>query len=144
MKKTLIILLVTMGFHYSATAQDGSSCYQKYIKVFEVRGANQVEDGTYEDVIISIRKGSYSDCLLGKVKVVDGLVDPQSIELTFVDGTFEKFNRSYKIDEPINIVNGVSKTMVTNDEELVNIMFVDAIKPKKKEYKRAPEPNFDF
>lgn len=144
MKKTFILCALSFVCYHSSIAQENSSCYQKYIKVFEIRGANQVNDGTYDDVIVSIRKGSYSDCVIGKVRVIDGYVDPKSIQLSFVDGSFEKFDRSYKFDDPIIIVNGVSKTMVTNDEELVNIMFVDAIKPKKKAYKRAPDPNFDL
>lgn len=136
----LIGLIVLNGILF---AQE-TNCYQKYIKVFEVRGANNVADGTYEDVIITIRKGSFSDCLIGKVKVINGTVDPRSIKLTFVDGSYESFDRSYKYDEPITIINGVSKTLVTKDEELVNVMFVDAIKPKKKAFKRAPEPEFDL
>tara|TARA_R110000868_G_scaffold104848_4_gene288887 strand:+ start:2960 stop:3385 length:426 start_codon:yes stop_codon:yes gene_type:complete len=139
-KNTLFGLLFLTG---SLFAQE-NNCYQKYIKVFEVRGANIVEDGNYDDVIITIRKGSYSDCLIGKVKVSNGIVDPKSIQLTFVDGSFESFDRSYKYEDPITIINGVSKTMVTKDEELINVMFVDAIKPKKKAFKRAPEPEFDL
>lgn len=138
-----IFLIGLLFFSVSMIAQE-NNCYQKYIKVFEVRGANVVDDGEYDDVIITIRKGSYSDCLIGRVKVINGIVDPKSIKLTFVDGSFESFDRSYKYEDPITIINGVSKTLVTKDEELVNVMFVDAIKPKKKAFKRAPEPEFDL
>mgnify|MGYP005858725077 CR=1 FL=1 len=140
MKKLLFFALI-LG-NSVVFAQE--NCYQKYIKVFEVRGANVVEDGTYEDVIVTIRKGSFSDCLIGKVEVVNGNIKPASIHLTFVDGSYERLDRSYKYDEPVNIINGVSKTMVTKDDELINIMFVDAIKPKKKAFKRAPSPDFDL
>lgn len=126
------------------SAQDNRSCYQKYAHVFEVRGSNNIDDGLHENVIITIRKGSFADCFIGKVKVVNGNVIPNSIQLSFVDGTFEKFNRSYQDKDQIVITNGISKTMITKDEELVNVMFVDAIKPKKKAFKRAPDPNFDL
>jgi hypothetical protein len=33
--------------------------------------------------------------------------------------------------------------MVTIDDELINIIFPDLLKPKKKEYKRAPLPKLD-
>lgn len=139
--KTLLFFTLLLG---SSLIFAQENCYQKYIKVFEVRGANEVKDGTYEDIIVTIRKGSYSDCLIGKVKVINGNIEPGSIHLSFVDGSYEKFDRAYKYDEPIRIINGVSKTMVTMDDELINIMFVDAIKPKKKAFKRAPSPDFDL
>lgn len=134
-----------LGGILSANAQSEQTCYQKYAKVFEVRGANEVEDGNHDNVVITIRKGSFADCFLGRVKVVNGIVDPKSIKLTFVDGSFEKFDRNYKYDDqPVTILNGMSKTMVTRDDELINVLFVDAIKPKKKALKRAPEPDFDL
>lgn len=142
MKQIFLICLVSIN--YLLSAQENNNCYQKYIKVFEVRGANEVKDGVYDDVIITIRKGSFADCFVGRAKVENGLIDPRNMQLSFVDGTFEPFRRSYKYDDPITIVNGVSKTLVTNDEELVNVMFVSAIKPKKKAFKRAPNPEFDL
>ena len=142
MKKLVFITFLIISS--ALQAQDDGNCYQKYIKVFESRGANEVEDGVYDDVIVSIRKGSFADCFIGRVKVINGNVNSRSIELSYVDGTFESFDRQYKYEEPIKIINGVSKTMVTKDEELVSIMFVGSIKPKKKALKRAPDPNFDL
>ncbi|MBL4710426.1 MAG: hypothetical protein JKY48_18505 [Flavobacteriales bacterium] len=124
-------------------AQGSPTCFQKYAKVFEVRGANQVKDGLHKDVIISIRKGSFADCFLGKVKVLNGVILSKSIELSFIDDSFEPFVRSYKSQDAITIVEGISRTLLTNDEELINIMFVSTIKPKKKAFKRAPEPSFN-
>ena len=143
MKKLLIAagLLVCTVF---VNAQESATCYQKYAKVFEIRGANEVQDGTYDDVIITIRKGRFADCFLGKVTVTNGEVVKTSIELSYVDNTFEPFSRTYKSDEAVGIVDGISKTLLTNDEELINIMFVGSIKPKKKALKRAPEPSFDL
>lgn len=129
---------------FSLSAQDNPTCFQKYAKVFEVRGANPVPDGTYKEVIIAIRKGSFADCLMGMVKVKDGIIDPNSIAIAMVDDSFEPFRRSYKSDEPIKIINGMSKTLLTEDEELINILFVNAIKPKKKAFKKAPDPEFDL
>ena len=143
MKKLLIAagLLVCTVF---VNAQESATCYQKYAKVFEIRGANEVQDGTYDDVIITIRKGRFADCFLGKVTVTNGEVVKTSIELSYVDNTFEPFSITYKSDEAVGIVEGISKTLLTNDEELINIMFVGSIKPKKKALKRAPEPSFDL
>lgn len=131
-------------FALIASSQNNLTCYQKYAKVFETRGANEVKDGLHDDVIITIRKGSFADCFIGKVKVVDGQIIKKSIQLSFVDGSFEPLQRSYKHDEPTTIIAGISKTLLTKDEELINVMFVSAIKPKKKAFKRAPEPDFDL
>lgn len=143
MKKIIITacLLVCSVF---LNAQESATCYQKYAKVFEIRGADEVPDGTYDDVIVTIRKGRFADCFLGKVTVKNGEILKTSIKLSYVDDSFESLNRSYKSDQPITIVEGVSKTLLTDDEELINIMFVGSIKPKKKALKRAPEPSFDL
>ncbi len=142
MKKISLIGLILFAF--SLGAQENQTCFQKYAKVFEVRGANPVPDGTYKEIIIAIRKGSFADCLMGAVKVKDGIIDPNSISIAMVDDSFEPFRRAYKSDEPINIINGMSKTLLTEDEELINILFVNAIKPKKKAFKKAPDPSFDL
>ncbi len=141
--KRLVLSTVFALLVLGSYAQDNQTCYQKYAKVFEERGANDVEDGTHDDVIVTIRKGSFADCFVGKVKVVNGVIDKKSISLSYVDDSFEALNRSYKYDDAATITNGISKTLVTQDEELINVMFVGSIKPKKKALKRAPEPNFD-
>ena len=141
--KNLLVLLALILTN-SLMAQSDQTCFQKYAKVFEVRGADDVKDGTYTDVIVTIRKGSFADCFVGKVVVKDGVINRNSIALSFVDETFEPLRRSFKDEDAVNIVNGMSKTMLTQDEELINIMFVSAIKPKKKAFKKAPEPSFDL
>jgi len=150
MKKILLSLITIFIFNISY-AQKGSvkdvdqTCYQKYAKVFEKRGAYDIEDGTYDDVIITIRKGSMAECYYGKVVVKDTKIDPNEIYLKFEDGTFEKVDKKYRYPEQdITIVNGMSKTMITVDDELITILFVKKIKPKKKAYVKAVDPDFDF
>lgn len=143
MKKLLCILFIS-GLSFIATAQQNPTCYQRYAKVFELRGAFEVKDGLHEDVIITIRKGSFADCFVGRVMVKNNQIVKNSIGLNFEDGSYELLNRNFKYDDPITIVNGISKTLLTNDEELINVLFVSSIKPKKKAFKRAPEPEFDL
>ena len=45
---------------------------------------------------------------------------------------------------PWSINNGMSRTRITLDDEMITIMFTDKIKPKKKKLKSAPKPNFDL
>lgn len=142
--KKLSFLLFSILISLSSMAQSESGCHERYVRVFEVRGANVVEDGEHQDVVITVRKGTFEDCFIGRVSVIGGKVMKNSIQLTFVDGTFEKFDRAYKDNDPVKIINGMSETMITKDDELINVLFVSAIKPKKKAYKRAPEPDFNL
>tara|TARA_B100000809_G_C15139756_1_gene532556 strand:- start:58 stop:498 length:441 start_codon:yes stop_codon:yes gene_type:complete len=140
---TLILTAIVSVAFAQSTVQ--TTCYTKYAKVFEKRGAKAVTDGTYDDIIITIRKGSMADCFYGKVTIKDDEVDYQNMYLKFEDGTYEKLDLTFKNEKKsIRIVNGISNTFVTEDEELVNVLFVKNIKPKKKKYAKAAEPDFDL
>ncbi len=86
-----------------------------------------------------------ADCFYGKVTVKDGNIDYKNLHLKFEDDTYEKLDLKFKYDtKAIKIVNGMSEIMFTQDEELVNVLFVKKIKPKKKRYAKAVEPDFDL
>jgi hypothetical protein len=149
MKKIIPTLILT--FLISTSFAQGSktelTCYTKYAQVFEKRGANEVLDGTYDNVIISIRKGSMADCFYGKVTVRNGHVDYENMFLKFEDETYEKLELQFKYKDKeklVNVVNGISNVILTDDDELVNVLFVKNIKPKKKKYAKAAEPDFDL
>jgi len=146
MKKIITTLIFTAIISVAFTQNTvQSTCYTKYAKVFEKRGAKQVTDGAYDDIIITIRKGSMADCFYGKVTIKNGDVDYENMFLKFEDGTYEKLDLIFKNEKKsIKIVNGISNTFVTEDEELVNVLFVKSIKPKKKKYAKAAEPDFDL
>ncbi len=149
MKKILLSLFVVTFFNTSygqkPSEESQLSCYQKYAAVFEKRGAYKVADGVYDDVIITFRKGSMADCFYGKVTVKNGNINTFEMYLKFEDNTFEKVHRKFRYpDQPIEVKNGMSRTMVTVDDELITILFVKKIKPKKKAYVKAPDPDFDF
>ena len=149
MKKILLSLLI-LSFFGAANAQTAEdevkqTCYQRYAKVFEKRGAFEVEDGTYDDVIITFRKGSMAECFYGKVSVKNGEILTHDMHLKFEDNTYEEIIRNFKYKEqPVTISGGMSRTMVTVDEELINVLFVKKIRPKKKSYYKAPDPDFDL
>ncbi len=140
-----LILMMSVGAFAQNQEEATPTCYQRYAKVFEKRGAHPIADGVYDDVILSFRRGSSADCFYGKVRVKEGLIVKSEIFLKFEDNTYEKVVRQYKHpDDNIGVSNGISKTMVTMDDELINVMFVKKIKPKKKKYVRAPDPIFDL
>ena len=100
-------------------------------------------DGVHKNVVITVRKGNSADCYLGKAKVEDGTVQEAFRMVT--DSTYEEMKYEYKHEEvEFEIVNGVAGPKVTDDQEkLVNVLFVQHIKPKQKDYIRAPSPDFD-
>jgi hypothetical protein len=147
MKKFLLCLIALVAIN-SINAQEKEviqTCHQKYAQVFEKRGAHPVDDGTYDDVIITFRKGSLADCFYGKVQVLKGQINIYEMYLKFEDNSYEKIHRKYRYpEEAITIENGMSRTMITVDDELITILFVKNIKPKKKSYVKAADPSFDL
>lgn len=149
MKKTIFSLLLTSFtlITYAQTSLDDVqvTCYQKYAEIFEKRGAFEIEDGIYDDVIITFRKGSMADCFYGKVTVKGGAINHEEMFLKFEDSTYERVVRKYRYpDQVTSIINGMSRTIVTVEDELIDILFTKKIKPKKKSYVKASDPDFDF
>ena len=147
MKKTLLAftLFITATLTVSAqTAKKGdeeSNCYLKWAHKFETRGADDVADGTYPDVIITVRNGSEADCFSGKCDVKEGKVVAMYVKLE--DGKFEQMKKKARYDIPITINNGMSLSMITMDDEIINVLFIKKIKPKKAGFEKAAEPTDD-
>jgi hypothetical protein len=146
MKSTLTLLALVL-LCITANAQETAvkhelNCYNKWAQKFEERSAEDVADGTYTDVIITFREASEADCYNGKVIVKDGKVQSFYIELE--DGTYEQVVRVWKSDmKDIPITNGISKTIITKDNVLVNVLWPKKLKPKKAAFKKAAEPTDD-
>ncbi len=121
---------------------DPSNCYTDYMEGFKKRGAKKVENGVHKNVVITVRKGNRANCYLGKAKVKNGVV--QEAYRMVSDSTYEKVDYKYKHEEvDFEIVNGVAGPKVTyKEEKLVNVLFVQHIKPEQKDYIRAPEPDY--
>ncbi len=138
MKKILLSLLVlALPIIASAQTAPAMNCYEKYAKKFEERGANPVLDGWHEGVVITIRKGSTAECVPGKVKVENGKII--TIYRQFSDGTYEEapMQKTYKYNNEITINNGISKAMLTVEDEIINVIFPKHIKPPKKQFSTA-------
>ena len=149
MKKAILILAIGMLLNspvlQAQTSNDlPSNCYLKWAKLFEERGAEDVEDGTHDNIIITFRRGTKAECFSGKVDVKTGKIT--GLFLRFEGGTYEPLDKKYKHNEKnqvsndIKIVNGISTTLVTEDDQLINVIFIKKLKPKKKAYEKAPEP----
>ncbi|MCB9187894.1 MAG: hypothetical protein H6599_01300 [Flavobacteriales bacterium] len=142
--KKLYFLLFLSFIGTSLLAQtESESCYEKYRKVFENRGAYEAEDGVHDNVVLSIRpKNEPAQCILCKVTIKNS--DVVEIAVYYEDDTKEVMEFQFKDNIAWTIFNGMSRTRVTDKDEQINLMFTDLIKPKKKKYKEAPLPDFDL
>jgi hypothetical protein len=148
MKKTLTLLSLLLFVGVSLQAQsskkseDELNCYLKWAQKFESRGAEEVADGSYSDVIITFRNGGDAECYNGKCDIKDKKL--VAMYLKMEDGSYELVKKKSKYDNiPVTIINGMSSTIVTKEDELINVLFVKKIKPKKAGFEKAPDPNDD-
>jgi hypothetical protein len=124
-----------------STTVEEPNCYLKWMKKFEERGADDVADGTYTDVIICFRTGNEAQCFNGKVDVKENKVIAFYIKRE--DNSYEQVKKKMKMEGPVPIHSGVSQTMLTTEDELINVMFVKKIRPKKAGFSKAPMPGDD-
>ncbi|MBC7696122.1 MAG: hypothetical protein H7141_11820 [Burkholderiales bacterium] len=119
------------------------TCYNKWSQKFDERGAEDVEDGVYTDVIITSRIGSKASCWSGKAEVRQKKL--VKFYLLKEDNTEEEVTRTWKnnSNKDVDIINGISESMITAHNELINVLWPKKIKPKKAAAKKAPEPTDD-
>ncbi|MGQ3014949.1 MAG: hypothetical protein ACT6QS_14665 [Flavobacteriales bacterium] len=143
MKKIVFLFLLSLPVLLFAQTPESNddNCFVQYMKLFEKRGGNEVVDGVYDDVIISIRIGTQCDCYRGKVKVENKAI--RSVYIRYSDGSYDLYEPNYKYKDDWLVVAGKSKTRVTNDDKLVDIFFPSLLRPKKKDYEKAPLPDPD-
>ncbi len=137
MKRTILLLLITF-FVSGVYAQSG--CLEEWRAAFEKRGAYSVSDDMHRKVYISFVEDGPSVCLSGKARVENGRV--VSVFLQFEDGSYELmdmklFNKDGKAPR---IINGISEEIINEDKERFYVIFVEKLKPKKKEYKTVGGP----
>jgi hypothetical protein len=148
MKKIITTAVLVVGLAVIGSAQgtkkveEESNCYTKWAQKFQDRGAEEIVDGSFTDVIISIRSGADAECYNGKCDVKDGKVVAMFIKLE--DGSFEQIKRKSRYENvPLIITNGMSSPLLTMESELINVLFVKKIKPKKAGFVKAAEPSDD-
>ena len=130
----------------SLAAQDKPAelnCYNKWAIKFEERGADEVADGIYDDVIITNRQGPKATCLTGRAEVRNGFLT--HIWMLLSDGTYEELRRTWKnnSNENVNITNGISRPMLSMQGELFNVLWPNKIRPKKAKPIAAADPTDD-
>ncbi|MBW7935736.1 MAG: hypothetical protein LC101_07435 [Flavobacteriales bacterium] len=122
--------------------KDDDSCYRKWWRIFQLRGADDVIDGEYDNVIISFREGTRGNCFYGKCLVKKGTL--REIYVKFVDGKYEKVE--FDVKEDFMIKNGISDPVVAKlkgNREVLNVIFKEKLRPKGNAYEQAPDPDID-
>lgn len=146
MKKTitsfaLLLCLTTLISAQNAKKEDDTNCFLKWQQKLESRGAEEVTDGVYTDVIITFRSGSDAHCYNGKCEVKEGKVISMFVKKE--DGSYDLVKKKLRYEFPITIINGISKPILTLEDELINVLFVKKILPKKAGFEKAAEPSDD-
>ena len=143
MKRIYVLTLFTLFSVAPFFGQELFTCYDEYRKVFENRGASELTNGVHDNIIMSIRDADgNTECYV--VTVTVKVLDIVEIAVYFDDDTKEVKKYEFVDQGSWTVHNGVSKTRVTTDDQKINIMFTDLIKPKRKELKKAPKPKFDL
>ena len=99
------------------------NCYNKWSIKFEERGAEEIKDGVYTDVIVTQRTGAKADCFSGKAEVMDGKLTKFYVVLD--DGSYSEVSKVWKPESKsaVDIINGISRTKITIHNELVNVIW---------------------
>ena len=136
MKKTILLFL----FSFIVTAAFSQGCKNAWKDAFDKRGAYSVSDDMHRKVYVHFEAGEDSYCVAGKARVENGKI--VSVFLQFEDGTFELMDMKITNlkGQPAGISNGISEEMVNEEGEHFFVIFVEKLKPKKKEYKTVGGP----
>ena len=141
MKKALLLFFFSIVV--TANAQNKKSCFIEYYELFNKRGTLSIPDG-YQNVIVTVRDTKENTCfsVMGQVEVkanhINGPLKIKNRKGEFVPpGTlFPKTVRHEKYDEPksnlkrdLSIKNGITANWLTQDMKIVNLFFIDFLKP---------------
>jgi hypothetical protein len=139
----LVSVILMLGITVNTNAQ--SNCYDDYKKLFTERGAMAIPDGTHE-VVLTMRSDDKTDCYTGKVQVVNNQI-VKILGIFLEDGTLHmpdmKLSSRYASGPNSSIltrdiVNGMSSTIITDNDILINIFFIKQLNSKAKVLKPAP------
>jgi hypothetical protein len=141
MRKSLLALMF-IGLAVSAMAQKKElNCFERLEAAFKDRGSYTIADDIHRNVIVSFFEDGNVYCVNGKVRVENGKIT--SIFLQYTDATMElfdvKFYNSQK--QPPTINNGISEMILTQDGQKLRVVFIEKLKPKKKQFQEAALPD---
>jgi hypothetical protein len=138
MKNGLLALFIGLMLSSYSFSQD---CFLRLQKAFDERGAYSIADDMHRNVILSFIEDGSTYCISGKCRVENGKIT--SVFQQYNDDTYELMNAKFfnsKKESP-TIVNGISEMIFTDAGEKFKVVFIDQLKPKKKEFKTVDLPD---
>jgi len=146
MKKLFIFFL--LGISFSSFAQNKRSCFLEYYELFNTRGVNPIPDGV-QNVIVTVRDTKENTCLatMGHIEVKNGEIAGK-LTLKNRAGEYVKPKTSLhpKYEAPkeplkadFSITKGMSQNFLTKDMKIVNVFFIDFLKPAPPSLAEAPD-----
>lgn len=139
-KSLLTLMLLTLTVSVLAQKKE-LNCFDKMESAFKERGAYTVADEMHRRVIVSFFEGDNVMCVNGKVRVENGKIS--SIFLQYSDATYEimdvKFYNQSK--QAPGISNGISELIQTADGQRLRVVFIEQLRPKKKQFQQATLPD---
>jgi hypothetical protein len=141
MKKSLLILaLFSLSFGVFSQKKE-QNCFERLEEAFKKRGAYTIADDIHRNVIVSFFEEDGVTCVNGKARVENGKIS--SIFIQFSDNTYEMmdvklYNQS---KQPAGINNGISELIFTSDNQKLKVVFIEKLRPKKKEFQQAELPD---
>ncbi|MEX2483339.1 MAG: hypothetical protein WED10_02215 [Brumimicrobium sp.] len=140
MKKILFLATVTILSFTSLYAQK-ENCYERLENAFLERGSYSVSDDIHRNVIISFFEEDEVYCVKAKVRVEDGYIT--SIFYYYDDNSSELYDKKFynEAKQKPTIENGISELITNADGEKLKVVFIEKLKPKKKNLKRVSIPD---
>lgn len=140
MKKFVLFVFASVISISSLFAQN-ENCYEKLENAFLERGAYTVSDDIHRNVIISFFEEDEVYCVKAKVRVENGFIT--SIFYYYDDNTSELYDNKFYNDkkQQPTIENGISEMITNADGEQFKVVFIEKLKPKKKNLKRVEIPD---
>ena len=140
-KSLLTLMLLTLSLSVLAQKKP-ANCFQKMEAAFKERGAYTIADEMHRNVIISFFEGDNDVmCVNGKVRVENGKII--SVFLQYSDATYELMDVKFYNQNKQNpgISNGISEMIYTADGQKLKVVFIEQLRPKKKQFQQAVIPD---
>ena len=137
----LLAILTVLPLGSELFSQSELNCYERLEKAFEERGSYQVSDDIHRNVFVVFLEDGDANCIKGKARVVNGVL--QSVFVYYDDNTSELYVEKplTQNKESVGIKNGISDVIRTRNNERIVVVFIDSLKPKQKEFKKATLPS---
>jgi len=139
-KSLLTLMLLTLSVSVLAQKKE-LNCFEKMEAAFKERGSYTIADEMHRKVIVSFFEGDEAMCVNGKVRVENSKIS--SIFLQYSDATYEIFDVKFynQNKQAPGINNGISELILTSDGQKLRIVFIDQLRPKKKQFQQATIPD---